>query len=95
MNSHCDPDHRVKVGCSAETQPGHAGSSGRGSSHLPGSWVQDCPCLGGGLLEHQRGWLPKGRSRGWKWTSGNPPGPGASTAASWLTDHCLLLGPPW
>lgn len=30
VNSHCDPDHRVKVACSAETQPGPAGSSGRG-----------------------------------------------------------------
>lgn len=29
-----------------------------------------------------------GKSRVWKWTSG-------STAASWFTDHCLLLGPPW
>lgn len=22
---------------------------------MPGAWVQDCPCLGGGLLEHHCG----------------------------------------
>ena len=83
MISHCDLDRRVKVACSAETQPGHAGSSGRGPSRRPGSWVQDFPFLGGGLLEHhRRGGFQMGKSRGWKWTSGSPPGPAASTAAS-------------
>lgn len=62
MISRCDPDRRVKVACSAETQPGHAGSSGRGS--VPPAWV-----LGAGLplsgrrtvRTPQEGWLPNGQ----------------------------------